>query len=127
LIDPTQVLIFWAWVCYVLALSAQRQEMFTLKVDHRDGRTFRLFLALAASVIVGGLVSFWLAYLYVSAVGVMQALALVIGGSVLAGLLSGSLYVWVGVAVVSRAGFVVWPVAGACVYWLIQCLPMPPA
>jgi len=127
LIDPTQVLIFWAWVCYVMALSAQRQEMFNLKVDHHDGRTMRLWLALAASVIVGGLVGFWLAYLYVSAVGVLPALALVIGGSLLAGLFAGGLYVWVGVSLVSRTGFIVWPVAAACVYWLIHRLPVPPA
>jgi hypothetical protein len=126
-VEPMQVFIFWVWVCYVMALSAQRQELFNLKVGHRDDGMRRLFLLLAASVIVGVLVGFWLAYLYVSAVGVMPALMLVIVASLMAGLLGGGLYVWVGVTAVSRAAFVVWPLAAACAYLLIQRLPPPPA
>jgi hypothetical protein len=112
-----------AWSVFGAAVFLQREHMSRLNVDYRDDRSTIYFFAVAASVIVAGLVSLALLYRYWTVAGWLWTIALFACMTVDGSLIAIPFGVFVHHRILGRAGFVVWPLAAGASYVLIDGLP----
>lgn len=106
-----------AWSLFFGFLSTHQRH-----ASHFRGSSQGFFLALNLSVILGSLVGLGLFIYYFTQVTWYWPIALIIGGSIVGGLLFGALDVLFGALTLSLLAFIGWPSAAAWAFLIVRGL-----